>query len=66
MSFLDYLLDVIVYDADVTQFGAIAYEVEVPAALVQSRRRGVDVACTVSAALSYQPIPLFVLPCVHA
>lgn len=62
MSFLDYLLGVIVYGADVTQFSAIAYDVEVPAVLVQSRRRGVDVACAVSAALSRQPIPLFVLP----
>ena len=58
MSFFDYLLGVIVYSADV--------DVEVPAALVQSRRRGVYVACAVSAALSRQPIPLFVLPCVHA
>jgi hypothetical protein len=44
MSFLDPLLDVIAYDAEVTHLGAIGYGAEVRAALPQPRQRGANVA----------------------
>jgi hypothetical protein len=44
MSFLDPLLGVIAYGAEVTHLGAIAYGAEVRAALAQPGRRVADVA----------------------
>ena len=44
MSFLDLLLGVIAYDAEVTHLGAIGYGAEVRVALAQPGRRGADVA----------------------
>ena len=44
MPFLDPLLGVIGYGAEVTHLGAIGYDAEVRAALAQPRQRGADVA----------------------
>jgi hypothetical protein len=43
MSFLDPLLGVIAYGAEVTHLGAIGYGAEVRATLAQPERRGVNV-----------------------
>jgi hypothetical protein len=44
MSFLDPLLGVIGYGAEVTHLGVISYGAEVRAALAQPRQHGADVA----------------------
>ena len=44
--FLDYLLGVIAYSAEITQFRAIGYSDEVRKVLAQPERCGVDVAAS--------------------